>query len=175
MTGWRMGFAVGNPQLIAGLLKVKTNIDSGPLLSVQEVACTALENADAVIALSVQQNFAIYLGWGTTARGWALFCARPKASAHRHRAARPVEWWRLPAVQIEELDEAAEWLPLAVRIECSVEAGAWPLRVLSKRRLPFDPPRRRTPATVRPDPDGGAESPDDRDSGRRVSPPSIRP
>lgn len=46
MTGWRIAFAVGNPELIAGLLRVKTNIDSGPLLAVQKAAEFALANAD---------------------------------------------------------------------------------------------------------------------------------
>ena len=46
MTGWRIGFAVGNAELIASLLKVKTNIDSGPLLAVQEVASYALAHSD---------------------------------------------------------------------------------------------------------------------------------
>jgi LL-diaminopimelate aminotransferase len=46
MTGWRLGFAVGNADLIKGLLKAKTNIDSGPLLSVQEAGSWALEHAD---------------------------------------------------------------------------------------------------------------------------------
>lgn len=46
MTGWRIAFAVGNPSLIAGLLRVKTNIDSGPLLAVQKAAEFALAHAD---------------------------------------------------------------------------------------------------------------------------------
>lgn len=46
MTGWRIAFAAGNPSLIAGLLRVKTNIDSGPLLAVQKAAEFALNNAD---------------------------------------------------------------------------------------------------------------------------------
>jgi LL-diaminopimelate aminotransferase len=50
MTGWRIGFAVGNPTLIAGLLRAKTNIDSGPLLAVQEAAIFALNNAERLIA-----------------------------------------------------------------------------------------------------------------------------
>ncbi len=49
MTGWRLGFAVGNAQLVDGLLRAKTNIDSGPLLSVQEAAIFALENYDALV------------------------------------------------------------------------------------------------------------------------------
>lgn len=50
MTGWRLAFAVGNPDLVAGLLRAKTNIDSGPLLAVQEAAIYALENAEALVA-----------------------------------------------------------------------------------------------------------------------------
>ncbi len=49
MTGWRIGFAVGNPELVSGLLKIKTNVDSGPLLSVQEAGAFALDNAESLI------------------------------------------------------------------------------------------------------------------------------
>ena len=42
MTGWRVGFAVGHPELIAGLGKVKTNVDSGVFQAVQEAAIAAL-------------------------------------------------------------------------------------------------------------------------------------
>ena len=43
MTGWRIGFAVGNREVLAGLGKVKTNLDSGVFQAVQEAAITALE------------------------------------------------------------------------------------------------------------------------------------
>jgi len=46
MTGWRLGFAVGNEELVAGLTKTKTNIDSGPLLTVQEAGAYALDHSD---------------------------------------------------------------------------------------------------------------------------------
>ncbi len=42
MTGWRIGFAVGNKDIIAGLGKVKTNIDSGAFEAIQEAAIAAL-------------------------------------------------------------------------------------------------------------------------------------
>ncbi|MBI4362162.1 MAG: LL-diaminopimelate aminotransferase [Euryarchaeota archaeon] len=42
MTGWRLGFAVGNAELLAGLLKVKTNIDSGAFRAVQRAGIAAL-------------------------------------------------------------------------------------------------------------------------------------
>ncbi len=42
MTGWRVGFAVGNPQVLSGLLKVKSNMDSGIFQALQEASITAL-------------------------------------------------------------------------------------------------------------------------------------
>jgi len=42
MTGDRIGFAVGNKTLIAGLTKVKSQIDSGPPVYIQKVAVKAL-------------------------------------------------------------------------------------------------------------------------------------
>ncbi len=43
MTGWRIGFAVGNKAVIAGLGKVKSNLDSGVFEAVQEAGIGALE------------------------------------------------------------------------------------------------------------------------------------
>ncbi len=42
MTGWRLGMAVGNKDLIAGLGKVKTNVDSGQFQAIQEAGTVAL-------------------------------------------------------------------------------------------------------------------------------------
>ena len=42
MTGWRVGAAVGNAELLAALLKLKTNIDSGVFDAVQLTAVAAL-------------------------------------------------------------------------------------------------------------------------------------
>ena len=42
MTGWRIGMAVGNEELVKGLGKVKTNVDSGQFNAVQWAAITAL-------------------------------------------------------------------------------------------------------------------------------------
>src|SRR5881296_4196881 len=48
MTGWRIGFAVGNKQILAGLGKVKSNLDSGIFQAVQEAGITALRHGDAL-------------------------------------------------------------------------------------------------------------------------------
>jgi LL-diaminopimelate aminotransferase len=42
MTGWRLGFAVGHRDVVAGLARAKLTIDSGPFGAVQEVATFAL-------------------------------------------------------------------------------------------------------------------------------------
>lgn len=46
MTGWRIGFAVGNRQAVEGLLKVKSNLDSGVFQAVQEAGIAALQEDD---------------------------------------------------------------------------------------------------------------------------------
>jgi LL-diaminopimelate aminotransferase len=56
MTGWRIAFAVGNTDILAGLLKVKTNIDSGVFQAVQEAGIAALTGSDEVI----EKNNSIY-------------------------------------------------------------------------------------------------------------------
>lgn len=44
MTGWRIGFAVGHPDLIGALGKVKTHVDSGVFKAVQIAGIAALES-----------------------------------------------------------------------------------------------------------------------------------
>jgi len=53
MTGWRLGFAVGNRDILAGLGKVKSNVDSGAFESVQEAGIAALSGPqDCVRAMN---------------------------------------------------------------------------------------------------------------------------
>ena len=49
MTGWRIGFAVGNPEIVSGLGRVKTNIDSGLFQAIQEAGIEALNHFDTPI------------------------------------------------------------------------------------------------------------------------------
>ncbi len=50
MTGWRIGFAVGNREVISGLGKVKTNLDSGVFQAIQEASITALQTEDTLLS-----------------------------------------------------------------------------------------------------------------------------
>jgi len=49
MTGWRIGFAVGNSFLISALAKVKSNIDSGVFTAIQEAGAYALNNLEKIV------------------------------------------------------------------------------------------------------------------------------
>ena len=61
MTGDRIAFAVGNKQLISGLAKVKSQIDSGPPVYIQNVAAKALASyKSAELPDFLQENNRIY-------------------------------------------------------------------------------------------------------------------
>jgi LL-diaminopimelate aminotransferase len=49
MTGWRIGFAVGNRELIDGLGTIKSNVDSGVFQAVQIAGIEALRNDQACV------------------------------------------------------------------------------------------------------------------------------
>ena len=49
MTGWRVGFAVGNAELVGALGKVKTNVDSGVFEAVQAAGIAALTGDQACV------------------------------------------------------------------------------------------------------------------------------
>jgi LL-diaminopimelate aminotransferase len=80
MTGWRIGFAVGNADAVRVLGRVKTNMDSGPFQAIQEAAITALEGGDE----KLQEYCAIYKArrdlMVAALRKLGLVCESPKAT-----------------------------------------------------------------------------------------------
>ena len=50
MTGWRIGFAVGNAQILAGLGRIKQNTDSGVFQAVQYAGIAALSGSQQCVA-----------------------------------------------------------------------------------------------------------------------------
>ena len=50
MAGWRIGFAVGNSKVTAGLGKIKTNLDSGVFQAIQEASIVALDTEDSLLS-----------------------------------------------------------------------------------------------------------------------------
>lgn len=49
MTGWRIGYAVGNREMLKRLMVVKTNFDSGQFYPIQRAGADALNNGDEFI------------------------------------------------------------------------------------------------------------------------------
>ena len=50
MAGWRIGYAVGNPKLIAALSKIKSYLDYGAFTPIQVAAATALNGSQKCVA-----------------------------------------------------------------------------------------------------------------------------
>lgn len=80
MTGWRIGFAVGNKAVIAGLSRVKSNIDSGIFRAVQSAGIEALTGPQDFREqlLKVYQSRRDLLVAGLHRLGWKV--ARPQAT-----------------------------------------------------------------------------------------------
>ncbi len=57
MTGWRVGFAVGNAEVLSGLAKIKANLDSGMFQALQIAGKEALENGDQALS-EISQEYA---------------------------------------------------------------------------------------------------------------------
>ncbi len=89
MTGWRVGFALGNEQLVGALGKVKTNVDSGVFQPVQEAAITALDSSDG----KLREYCAVYQHrrdlMVAALRGLGLECTAPRATFYL--------WTKIPA------------------------------------------------------------------------------
>lgn len=74
MTGWRLGFCVGNASAVAGLGKIKTNVDSGVFPAVQHAGIAALtgpQEATEQYRRTYQQRRDIVVE-GLRALGWEV-------------------------------------------------------------------------------------------------------
>jgi LL-diaminopimelate aminotransferase len=80
MTGWRIGFAVGNREILAALGKVKSNLDSGVFQAVQEAGIYALsmeESAVDQIRKTYQERRDVFI---SGLRGLGFDVSAPQAS-----------------------------------------------------------------------------------------------
>ena len=80
MTGWRVGFAVGNADILAGLGRIKTNLDSGVFQAIQEAGIEALTGPQDCVArqCKIYQERRDVLVEGLLKAGFDV--DRPKAS-----------------------------------------------------------------------------------------------
>jgi LL-diaminopimelate aminotransferase len=74
MAGWRVGFVVGNTDIIQGLRTLKTNLDYGIFAAIQTAAETALQLPDSYIK-QVQERYRQrrdFLVAGLNELGWKI-------------------------------------------------------------------------------------------------------
>lgn len=72
MTGWRVGFAAGNPDAIATLNKLKNNIDSKQFAAISRAAGWAMLNLDNRSTLDLYRRRRDILVDGLNSLGWNL-------------------------------------------------------------------------------------------------------
>ncbi len=101
MTGWRIGWAVGNPELVAAVTRVKTFADTGVSLTIQHAAVAALQSHDSWVPGNV-----------------ATFQARRDAAWEAFRAAG------------FDLPKPAAAMYLWVPLPAGVQSGPWARRLL---------------------------------------------
>lgn len=89
MAGWRIGMAVGNKVAVQALLRVKSNVDSGIFLPIQEASVAALAGDQAWLQ---QRNLEYQrrrdMLYDLLVNDWRLAVAQPRASLYL--------WPRLP-------------------------------------------------------------------------------
>ncbi len=83
MTGWRIGFAAGNPQVLGLLGKVKSNVDSGIFQAIQVAGKKALDEGQSALDANIQIyqkrrdlliNGLHRMGWQVTAPKATFYC-----------------------------------------------------------------------------------------------------
>ncbi|BAY26233.1 aspartate aminotransferase [Calothrix sp. NIES-2100] len=74
MTGWRIGFVVGNATGIKGLTQVKSNVDSGVFKAIQASAIAAYSTNEAELqsVIAVYQNRRDIIVKGLQSLGWPI-------------------------------------------------------------------------------------------------------
>jgi LL-diaminopimelate aminotransferase len=82
MTGWRLGYAVGNAQALDALEKLKSNVDSGAWLAIQQAGVAALTGPQHCTdeMRAIYQRRRDLLVDGLNAAGWSV--PKPKATCY---------------------------------------------------------------------------------------------
>ncbi|MCL4284381.1 MAG: aminotransferase class I/II-fold pyridoxal phosphate-dependent enzyme [Fimbriimonadaceae bacterium] len=100
MTGWRLGFAVGNPDAVQNLAALKSNLDSKQFPAVAEAGAVALESVDNSSTLALYQRRRDLLCDGLRSIGWNV--PKPKATFYI--------WTRVPRGDMSSAEFCAELL-----------------------------------------------------------------
>jgi LL-diaminopimelate aminotransferase len=103
MTGWRLGFACGNPEAVATLQKLKNNIDSKGFPAVSEAGAHALDSGSNAETVAMYQARRDALVDGLRSIGWEV--TKPKAAFY--------VWARVPVPGMSSAEFAGALLERA--------------------------------------------------------------
>jgi LL-diaminopimelate aminotransferase len=103
MTGWRLGFALGNAEAVQTLSKMKSNIDSKQFPAIAEAGAWALKNLRNEETIAMYQRRRDLLCDGLNSIGWKV--NKPKATFY--------VWARVPRNDMTSAEFAREMLERA--------------------------------------------------------------
>jgi LL-diaminopimelate aminotransferase len=103
MTGWRLGFALGNADAIATLQKLKSNVDSKQFPAIAEAGAYALNHVDNTATLAMYERRRNLLVDGLNAIGWKI--EKPKSAFY--------VWAKVPNPSMSSAEFCAELLKQA--------------------------------------------------------------
>lgn len=103
MTGWRLGFALGNAEAVQTLSKMKSNIDSKQFPAIAEAGAWALKNLRNEDTIAMYQRRRDLLCDGLNEIGWNV--TKPKATFY--------VWARVPRNDMTSAEFAREMLERA--------------------------------------------------------------
>ncbi len=135
MTGWRLGFVVGNPLLVKAYGDCKDNTDSGQFLAIQKACAATLEHPEITqkIAAKYSRRMDLLvaalrkLGFHATKPNGSffLYVRAPKAAGHvRFKTAEDVSQWLITEKLISTVpwDDAGPYLRFSVTFSAKGEA-----------------------------------------------------
>jgi LL-diaminopimelate aminotransferase len=97
MTGWRLGFALGNADAVNNLQRLKSNIDSKQFPAIAEAGAEALRNVDNKHTIDMYQRRRDLLCDGLNEIGWPI--RKPKSAFY--------VWARVPRSDMSSAEFAA--------------------------------------------------------------------
>lgn len=97
MTGWRLGFALGNADAVNNLQRLKSNIDSKQFPAIAEAGAEALRNVDNKHTIEMYQRRRDLLVDGLNEIGWKV--TKPKSAFY--------VWARVPRTDMTSAEFAA--------------------------------------------------------------------
>lgn len=103
MTGWRLGFAMGNPDAVANLARLKANLDSKQFPAIAEAGAFALREVDNSPTIGIYEKRRDYLCDGLNSIGWKV--EKPKATFY--------VWARVPRDDMTSAEFCKELLARA--------------------------------------------------------------